>query len=139
MSTSNYKRKLLTIPVLSLKENDQRCIRFDSVMRIGKAMPVKEGKAPMDPATIADVTDVISGEVFELIVPAVLQSVLHENFPDDSYVGKVFELEALPKREGKQYRGIKAHLLEYEGDGETVLTHESSTSTLHKNVKNVKK
>lgn len=128
----NYQRKLLTIPALSLKENEPRILRFDSLMKIGKVMKAQEGKKQMEPATIASVTDMNTGEIFELIVPAVLQSVLHENFPNDDYVGRVFELEALPKREGKQYRGIKAHLMESVSPAAPTDAHPVETKVSHK-------
>lgn len=108
-----YKpKRLITVPVLSLKENEERILRFESDMHVGKTMKVKEGEKAKEPAIIARVTDMVSGEIFELIVNAVLRSVLDEEFPEGGYVKKVFSITALPKREGKQYKGVKVYELE---------------------------
>jgi hypothetical protein len=109
MSVSFKPKRLLTVPVLSLKDNEPRILRFDGKMHIGKTMKAKEGDKPKEPATIASVTDMESGEIFDLIVSAVLHSVLDEEFPGDAYVGKVFSVTALPKRDGKQYKGMKVY------------------------------
>lgn len=116
MSTEFKPKRLLTVPVLSLKDNEPRILRFDGKMHIGKTMKTKEGEKAKDPATIASVTDMESGEIFELIVSAVLHSVLDETFPDDSYVGRVFSVTALPKRDGKQYKGMKVFEMEIASD-----------------------
>lgn len=105
------KRQVI-LPSLSLKENEPRTLKILEAMRVStvKAPGAKKGKAkggdsalPEKPATIAPVVDVISGENFTLIVPAVLEGNLKEQYPGDAYVDKTFFIMKKAKRPGKRY------------------------------------
>lgn len=117
MTTVSYKKKLVTVPVLTLKDNTPRQLRFDDQMFVGKQMKETDPeKKKKEPATLVNVTDIETGEKHQLIVNAVLHSILDEEYPNNSYVGKTFEIERLPKREGKAYNGFK--VFELIADGE---------------------
>lgn len=121
-------KKALTLPVLKLVKDVPTYIRFDSPMRIGKKV-----EADKDPAIVADVTDLETGEVFQFLVPAVVQGVLHDEFGApkfgkleakgdiveldagdglNRYVGQGFEITDKGKAEGKKYKGMTVQLLD---------------------------
>lgn len=104
------KRQVI-LPSLSLKENEPRTLKIMDAMRVstvkaetGKPRKGADGETlPQKPATVCPVTDVTTGEQFTLIVPAVMEGNLKENYPGDSYVGLTFFVMKKPKRPGKRY------------------------------------
>lgn len=102
------RKKLLTRPVLKLVENQPIYVKFESAIYLGKEMKadkVKEGEKKRDPAHLADVIDLVSGEQAQIIASAVVMSVLDENYPDTGYVGKCFSITKKGRAPGKQYFG----------------------------------
>ncbi len=63
----------------------------------------KKGKA-MEPPTMLPVFDLVTKRSFELILNAVPEQRLVENYPDDSYVGKCFRMRKGDTKQGKNYR-----------------------------------
>ena len=57
----------------------------------------------MEPAHLAPVINLETGEENLLIVAAVVKGNFDEHYPKNAYVGKAFELVKLGKREGKRY------------------------------------
>ncbi len=101
---TGYKaKKQVTLPSLSMKEGQTFALRFDTAMRVSEVMDKKtEGKKPRDPATIANVTDVATGEQYIFIVPSVVKSNLERDYKDESYVGCVFQITHKGKRKESQ-------------------------------------
>lgn len=99
----------LTVPFLIIDENATKYLRFDTAItpdtstfseRVRKAKPETESKqAPMHICTVVDLQ---TGEVFRLVAHEVLENTLNEGYPNDGYVGKVFEIKKT-KRAGKKY------------------------------------
>ena len=111
---ARYKvKRQVILPTLNL------AVGFPRVLKILEAMHVstisdpkaaeKAGKAgeKMEPATVCPVTDIETGEQFNLLVPAVLRGNIEEKYPDAAYVGAAFYVEKLPKRPGKRYFDFK--------------------------------
>lgn len=106
------KRQVI-LPVLSLQVDQPRIVKFLEAMRISavKASPESAARAKAEgkgdqkekPATVAPVVDMQTGENLTLIVPAVLEANLKEQYPDDGYVGKGFYVMKKAKRPGKRY------------------------------------
>lgn len=102
------KRQVI-LPSLSLQEGVARTLTILEAMRVSTvkaARPRAKGEkddGPQKPATVCPVVDVTTGENFTLIVPAVMEGNLRENYPDDGYVGKTFYVQKKPKRPGKRY------------------------------------
>jgi hypothetical protein len=108
-------KRHVTLPTLSkLKDGQTIYIRFDSVMTISKVVkPVlKPGDKPEEPATIAQVTMLDTGELYTFLVPAVVKSVLNEEYPKDAYLGKGFAIQQVGQKDGKRYKNYTVAELE---------------------------
>jgi len=106
--------KRITLPSLVLKENTPMALRIDDPFRISKWIDPDPKKAKEKPATICSVTNMQTGEVAVLLVPEVMHKNLDEAYPDNTYVGKVFGVQKLPKRPGKRYHDMEIAELEAE-------------------------
>lgn len=113
----------LQMPSLVMKKpGEQRLLRFDSPLQVSGVKP-KPNEAP---ATVADVTDVQTGELFKFLVPAVVESSIIQTFgaPGDnalsgkdrgdikkrqqiydgvSVQGRILAIRNAGKREGKRH------------------------------------
>jgi|SRR5882672_2029137 len=103
-SAPQFKRKkLLTRPILKFIKDIPVYIRCEGAIYLGKEMKQQQGEKKKEPAHLADVIDLSTGEVAQIIVNAVPMSVLKENYPEDSYVGKCFAITRQSRKEGKAY------------------------------------
>lgn len=108
----SVKRQVIQ-PVLNLQVGQPRTLKILNALRESTYRNPDPKKQKDKPATIASVVDVQTGETAMLICPAVLAGNLREQYPKDSYVGKTFYMEKLPKRPGKRYFDFS--LVEVEG------------------------
>ena len=107
--------KQVVVPALSLQVGKPMILVLTGAMRQSTYVdPKGERKKP---ATIIPCGDVTTGAAYNLLAPAVLEANLREGYPDDSYVGKVFMMEKLPKRPGKNYFDL--NLFEVDASGLT--------------------
>jgi hypothetical protein len=97
------RKKLLTRPVLKYVVGIANYVKFEEAMHIGKDMKAKEGEKKKEPATIANVIDLKTGEPAQIIANAVVKSVLNEYYPNDTYVGLCFSITKQKRVDGKQY------------------------------------
>jgi len=98
----SYTRKAaITLPLLSWKNRESAVVRFEGKMFIGKQITAK-GEVSKQPATLANVTELESGELMQMLVPKVVQGTLEEDLEGD-YVGRWFEIVKLGRRENKAY------------------------------------
>ncbi|NDD63589.1 MAG: hypothetical protein EBZ36_06375 [Acidobacteria bacterium] len=67
---------------------------------------------------LLDVVDVEDGKSKRLLCGKVLVSTLLENFPDDGYVGKTFQVTMGPVPQGKRYKTCEVRLVELDESGE---------------------
>lgn len=115
---AGYKAKrAVTLPAIVLKkEGESRCLKIQEPMHLSAAAkaPGKETDKQMEPATVCAVVDVVSGEMGNFVVPAVVRGNLEEKYPDDSYVGCVFQITHNGKRQGKRYADFTVIELEQE-------------------------
>jgi hypothetical protein len=100
-------KKLLTRPVIKWVVDKTRYFKIENAMHIGKDIKPKRNADPdekkKEPATICNVVDLETGALAQLIVNAVLKSVLTEEYPQDTYVGKCFAVTKQSRQPGKQY------------------------------------
>lgn len=124
------RKKLLTRPVLKWEVGKPRFIKIETAMHIGKEMKEKAGEKKKEPATLANVIDLSTGDLAQIIVNAVLKSVLNEEYPNDTYVGLCFSVTKQARVQGKQYDPFSIEEIE---DPVPVEQHpnESPVSTLH--------
>lgn len=97
------RKKLLTRPILKFVKDVPQYIKFEGAIYLGKEMKQKAEDKKKEPAHLADVIDLQTGELAQIIVNAVPMSVLKENYPNDSYVGKCFAITRQSRKEGKAY------------------------------------
>jgi hypothetical protein len=85
-------KKSVTLPVIKLATGVERYLMFTGPMHQSKDTgQVMNGKK-MDPATVAEVMDLQTGEVGVLICATVLQTEISEGYPDAGYVGRAFAI-----------------------------------------------
>ena len=98
------KTKSVTVPVLKLMPDAPVYVRAETAMHISKQIKqAKVGDKPMEPATILNVTDLNTDSEHVLIVGKVLEGVINDTYPGDTYVGKCFEIINHGKRGDKKY------------------------------------
>lgn len=111
-------KRHVTLPSLTLKRNEPRILFFVSEMRISQ---VKGKKKPdgtyEEPAIIADVGDIETGEQLILLVPTVVKKNLEEMYPSGEYKGKTFFIENLgKKKDGQRYNDFQISEVETEAE-----------------------
>jgi len=97
----------VTRPLLKLVDNTPTYVLIDEAMK--QAEPIKgrtqkgvDGN-PLPPPFIVAVTDLSDGSQKQMVCNEVLKSELDKQYPNDTYVGKYFELIKNTKAEGKRY------------------------------------
>jgi hypothetical protein len=100
------KIKNLTLDILKFVVDEPRNVKITGPIHLGKAQ--KKGKGDDDtkerePAHLASCINLDDGSECQIIVSAVALSVLTDDYPNDSYVGKCFEITKKKRVEGKQY------------------------------------
>jgi hypothetical protein len=106
------RKKLLTRPVLKFVTDEPRFVKFEGAIYVGKEMKAKGDDKKKEPAHLADVIDLETGELAQIIVNAVPMSVLQESYPGDTYVGKCFSIMRQSRQPGKQYDPFKVEEIE---------------------------
>lgn len=107
------RKKLLTRPILKFVTDVPQYVLFQGPIYLGKEMKQKGGEdKKKEPAHLADVIDVATGELAQVIVNAVPMSVLKENYANDSYVGLSFMIMRQSRQSGKQYDPFKVEEIE---------------------------
>lgn len=99
--TGFKRKKLITVPSLSMKTGEERVLRFDSPITVSKVVDPK--KPNEKPADIANVIDMETGEEFIFLVPSVVMHNLQDNYDGEEYVGKTFQILHQGKNSGKRY------------------------------------
>ena len=117
-------KRQITVPTLVMKDaSPARILRFDSKMQISKYIDPDPAKKKEKPATVSGVTDMESGEVFQFLVPSVVEANLRRDYDaevkvsgegkdakitedkgEHTYIGKCFQIQCMGKRPGKRYR-----------------------------------
>src|SRR5487761_605690 len=110
------RKKLLTVPVLKFKEGESRYVKITDAMHIGKPQKAKEGEKAKEPATLANCVNLEDGAICQIIVSAVVKSVLVEEYPNDGYVGKCFSITKQGRNPGKQYNQFDIEEIEDPAD-----------------------
>lgn len=86
------KTRTITYPFLKWTLDEPKYLRFQGPMFTGKVTAATGSEEAMKPATLAIVVDLATGEEAQVVLGKVLQSLLNENYPDNAYVGRNFEI-----------------------------------------------
>lgn len=128
--TQKFKvKKNLTMPVVKLLLDKPVYIRVEEPMKIGKKVDDKK-----DEAVLMTVVNLESGEIGQLLVPSVMQGILHDEYgapkygteKDENgvshtvevlpgthkYVGLGFAITRHPKPKGKSYNAMSIQEIE---------------------------
>lgn len=113
-------KKALTLPVLKLKPGEEVYVQFAGHMHVSKDTGQQMNGKKMEPATVANVIDLTTGEMHVLICATVLNKEIHENYPDGSYVGKSFAITLIrvPEKKYNLYSIIEIEADEAQIDAE---------------------
>jgi hypothetical protein len=99
-----YKRvRNLTVDILKFVENEPRYVKITGPIHLGKPQKVEEGKAAKAPAHLAPCINLDDGSECQIIVAAVVLSIMTDDYPNESYVGKCFAIVKKARAEGKAY------------------------------------
>ena len=98
------RTRSVTLPTLRLEEEIAVYVKITGAMHVSQVQqkPDKDGKVK-EPATVAPVVNVETGEVAQIIVGAALKGILSDTYPKDSYVELSFEITKHGKAPGKRY------------------------------------
>ena len=103
MDKNGFKvKKLVTLPLIKTVINEPLYVVFVSPMEQSVTTGQQKDGKDMEPATVAKVVNMETGEIGQIIIGTVTKSNFDENYPDHAYVGKFFEI-LITKREGKRY------------------------------------
>lgn len=114
-ATGNYTRKAVTLPALRLDEGVPTVVRITSAIRTGKVMKDRKSEdgSVMKPAKVCDATliqaDGSDGMSGVLVCGKALEESLHDSYPNNSYVGKLFEITRGVKKDlggGRSFRPV---------------------------------
>lgn len=104
---TQFKRvRNLTLDVLKFVENETRHVKITGEIHLGKQEKKgkdDDGKPAREPAHLAHCIDLETGNECQIIVAAVVLSVLSDEYPGNSYVGKCFAITKKDRVKGKQY------------------------------------
>ena len=92
------RTKMVTVPVIKFVPDVPKFVRIENAIYTGKKVEEKK-----EPARIAHVVDLETGEEGLMIVGKVLEGTLDEMYPDNKYVGKCFEIVNHGVRAEKKY------------------------------------
>ncbi len=128
MANIKFKKiKAVTLRQLKLKMNVEYYIKFTGAMTLGKEIPEKatvDSKtgevvpaAKREPAHIAFIVNLETGEPMMMVCPTVLRKELEEAYAGEGYVGKCFGF-VQTKVEGKKYNLVEIWEVAEPDDGE---------------------
>lgn len=105
-------KRNITLPLIKPQLDTPVYLKVTSAIFQGKKIEGTGDKAKMEPADLVNCINLESGEEAQIIVPSVLKGIFHDEFPDDSYVGKGFMITKHPKASGKRYHPFSVAELE---------------------------
>ena len=90
-------KKAVILPLFKWTNNVEKYYRIDSAIFQGQELAAGKNDDPSkprrEPAFLAFVTDMETGEEGQIILGQVLRSTLNEHYPDNEYVGLCFAIE----------------------------------------------
>lgn len=94
----------VTKSVLKMETDVTIYVRAGGKMYEGKEIKGGTGEnAQMKPAVILDVTNLATGEEQQIVCGTVLAGILEDAYPNDTYIGKCYQITKRPKVGAKRY------------------------------------
>lgn len=94
-------KKILTLPLLKMKIGEPVYVKFTAPTFVGKKIAEEPGKVAKEPPIMANVINLPTGEMVQIMLGSVLQGILRDEYPNDSYVGKSFMLQLAEQKRGR--------------------------------------
>jgi len=94
-------KKILTLPLLKMAEGSPIYVKFTGPYFIGKAIKEDDPKKAKEPPIMANVVNLPTGELVQIMLGSVLVGILKDEYPNDSYVEKGFEIMLTEKKRGR--------------------------------------
>ena len=110
-----FKRiKAVTLPTFKLAIGEAYNILFQTAFTVGKKVKGEKNDKGEDkePPMVANVVNMNTGELGQLIGNAALFGELNDSYPNKGYVGKGFEITKMPPKEGR--RAMRFQIFEIE-------------------------
>lgn len=113
------RKAAVTLPTFKMLEGGSYYFAFKAPIRTETSQQKDEnGKMVDKPIDIAQVVNVETGELGQIVVGSVLKSNLEKSYPNAGYVGKAFEIVKQKGKEGKRYRTYTVYEIDAEaGNG----------------------
>lgn len=112
----------VTLPIIKLVPDVPRYLEVTDAIFQGKEIAGqtadKDGKKRA-PAMLVNVVDLETGEAGQIVMNKVLMSTLQEEYPEDTYVGRQFQIVKLAKKEGKDYHPFSVTEIEIDKPAKT--------------------
>lgn len=110
---ATFKRvRTITRTVLRLTENETVYFTIEGPIYLGESSASQK----REPPSLIDVIDLETGEAGIVVAPLLLREHLNEGYPDNSYVGKSFEVTALSIKKSESgttgYRQLQIYEIE---------------------------
>ena len=96
-------KKLITLPLIKPQIDVPIYVHIVEKMFVGKDIKQSIGGKKMEPATLCNCVNMETGEVAQIIIPAVLHGIFDDEYPEDSYVGCAFMITKHSKIKDKNY------------------------------------
>lgn len=109
--TKKFKRKrVVTVPTLKFVVDKPLYVKITEKLHEGKQRTGRNGNVKLDsdgnprkPPTLLGVIDLETGEPAQLIAATIIKTELAEGYPNDTYLGKCFEITKQKRKEGREY------------------------------------
>lgn len=111
-------KKRLTLPLFKLVEGVARYVKITDKMHLGKEQPAvvdkdgKEVKAKKEAATLVPCINLEDGVEGQIILSAVVKSILTDEYPNHGYVNKCFAITKQGRAVGKSYNQFEVQEIE---------------------------
>lgn len=97
-----YKvKRIVTLPLLKLREGMTVAVRFEGAAFTGKVITRgPEANKTKEPPIMANVTNLETGELMQIMLGTVLRGILDDDYPEQKYVGLCFVIVVGEKKRG---------------------------------------
>jgi hypothetical protein len=114
--------KSVTLPILKQADGVPYYVRVTGAIFLGKQLKGEGEEAKQEPAHLMNITNLETGEDMQMIANTVMKSSLEEEYPENGYVGKCFQIERKAAGAGKRYKAYSIQEIEITEDEVTERT-----------------
>lgn len=105
-------KRNITLPLIKPQIDVPVYIQVTSAVFVGKAIQKAGDGKDMEPAKLVNCVNLETGEEAQIIVPSVLGGIFEDEYPEQAYVNKGFQITKHAKASGKRYHAFSVAELE---------------------------